>query len=148
MTQNPATEDPNLEAGADAPEQRFAYSGDNSETILRAMVRQEWSPKLTVETGAEIAYNMRQTDQAYSEGGVAIPLPSASVKVEETRGEAFSKATWRINPKLTLEGGVRLEASTISQSGDADQEKSFFFAKPRLLATWTPMANHQLRLRL
>jgi len=76
-----------------------------------------------------------------------VPLPSASVKVEETRGEAFSKATWRINPKLTLEGGVRLEASTISQSGDADQEKSFFFAKPRLLATWTPMADNQLRFR-
>lgn len=133
--------------GADAPEQRFAYSGDSSETILRALVRQEWSPKLTVETGAEIAYNMRQTDQAYSEGGVAIPLPSASVKVEETRGEAFSKGTWRVRSNLTLEAGLRLETSTISQSGDADQEKSFFFAKPRLLATWTPRPSNQLRLR-
>ncbi|MCA0367064.1 MAG: outer membrane beta-barrel protein [Proteobacteria bacterium] len=136
-----------LNNGVDAPEQRFAYSGDRSETILRALVRQEWSPKLTVETGAEIAYNMRQTDQAYSEGGVAIPLPSASVKVEETRGEAFSKGTWRVRSNLTLEAGLRLETSTISQSGDADQEKSFFFAKPRLLATWTPRPNNQLRLR-
>ncbi|MDQ1155199.1 TonB-dependent siderophore receptor [Brevundimonas sp. SORGH_AS_0993] len=133
--------------GVAAPEQRFAYSGDNSETILRALVRQEWSPKLTVETGAEIAYNMRQTDQAYSEGGVAIPLPSASVKVEETRGEAFSKGTWRLRPELTLEAGLRLETSTIGQSGDANQEKSFFFAKPRFLATWTPRPNNQLRLR-
>ncbi|GAW42186.1 hypothetical protein SH203_02602 [Brevundimonas sp. SH203] len=136
-----------LNNGVAAPEQRFAYSGDKSETILRALVRQEWSPKLTVETGGEIAYNMRQTDQAYSEGGVAIPLPSASVKVEETRGEAFSKGTWRVRSNLTLEAGLRLETSTISQSGDANQEKSFFFAKPRLLATWTPRANNQLRLR-
>ncbi|WP_312597993.1 TonB-dependent receptor domain-containing protein [Brevundimonas sp.] len=136
-----------LTNGVDAPEQRFAYSGDRSETILRALVRQEWSPKLTVETGGEIAYNMRQTDQAYSEGGVAIPLPSASVKVEETRGEAFSKGTWRVDSNLTLEAGLRLETSTISQSGDANQEKSFFFAKPRLLATWTPRPNNQLRLR-
>ncbi|MDP3368963.1 MAG: TonB-dependent receptor, partial [Brevundimonas sp.] len=50
-------------------------------------------------------------------------------------------------PTLTLEGGVRLEASTITQSGDADQEKSFFFAKPRLQATWTPIPNNQFRFR-
>lgn len=133
--------------GTAAPEQQFKSDGDSSESILRALVRHERSPALTIEAGAEIAYNMLDVNQAFTIGGVDIPLPSASVKVEETRGEAFSKATWRINPKLTLEGGVRLEASTISQSGDADQEKSFFFAKPRLLATWTPMADNQLRFR-
>jgi len=133
--------------GAAAPEQQFKSNGDSSESILRALVRHERSPALTIEAGAEIAYNMLDVNQAFTVGGVDVPLPSASVKVEETRGEAFSKATWRINPKLTLEGGVRLEASTISQSGDADQEKSFFFAKPRLLATWTPMADNQLRFR-
>ncbi len=133
--------------GTAAPEQQFKSNGDSSESILRALVRHERSPALTIEAGAEIAYNMLDVNQAFTVGGVDVPLPSASVKVEETRGEAFSKATWRINPKLTLEGGVRIEASTISQSGDADQEKSFFFAKPRLLATWTPMANNQLRFR-
>ncbi|QSF55232.1 TonB-dependent receptor plug domain-containing protein [Brevundimonas fontaquae] len=133
--------------GTAAPEQQFKSNGDSSESILRALVRHERSPALTIEAGAEIAYNMLDVNQAFTVGGVDVPLPSASVKVEETRGEAFTKATWRINPKLTLEGGVRLEASTISQSGDADQEKSFFFAKPRLLATWTPMANNQLRFR-
>lgn len=136
-----------LNNGVDAPEQIFDYSGESSETILRALIRHERSPKLTIETGGEVAYNMRQTDQAYSEGGVVIPLPSASVKVEETRGEAFSKGTWRLHPDLTLEAGLRLEASTIKQSGDADQEKSFFFAKPRFMATWTPMPNNQLRFR-
>jgi len=133
--------------GTAAPEQQFKSNGDSSESILRALVRHERSPALTIEAGAEIAYNMLDVNQAFTIGGVGVPLPSASVKVEETRGEAFSKATWRINPKLTLEGGVRLEASTISQSGDADQEKSFFFAKPRLLATWTPMTDNQLRFR-
>ena len=91
---------------------------------------------------------MLEVEQAYSVGGTPIPLPSASVKVEETRGELFGKATWRINPKWTLEGGLRLESSTISQSGDAEQEKSFVYAKPRLLTTWTPMANTQVRLRI
>ncbi|MBA4808960.1 TonB-dependent receptor [Brevundimonas sp.] len=136
-----------LNNGVDQPEQVFDYSGESSETILRALIRHERSPKVTLETGGEIAYNMRQTDQAFTEGGVPIPLPSASVKVEETRGEAFSKGTWRLHPDLTLEGGLRLEASTITQSGDANQEKSFFFAKPRFMATWTPMPNNQLRFR-
>jgi outer membrane cobalamin receptor len=129
------------------PEQLFGAVGESSESIVRGLLRFERSPALTFEGGGEVAYNMLEVEQAFTEGGVAIPLPSASVKVEETRGEAFGKATWRIRPELTLEGGLRLETSTISQSGDADQEKSFFFAKPRLLATWTPMPDNQVRLR-
>ena len=132
----------------DEPEQLFNADGNSSETILRGLVRYERSPAMDFEAGGEVAYNMLEVDQAYTVGGVAVPLPSASVKVEETRGELFGKATWRINPKWTLESGLRLESSTISQSGDASQEKSFFFAKPRILATWTPMPNNQLRLRL
>mgnify|MGYP000061539491 CR=1 FL=1 len=38
--------------------------------------------------------------------------------VEETRGELFGKATWRVRPELNVEGGLRLEASTITQSGE------------------------------
>ena len=135
------------ERGTEEPIQRFAATGDSSETILRGLLRFERSAALEFEGGGEIAYNMLEVEQAYSIGGVDKPLPSASVKVEETRGELFGKATWRINPKWTLESGLRLESSTISQSGDASQEKSFFFAKPRVLATWTPMANSQVRLR-
>ncbi|MFC7377153.1 TonB-dependent receptor plug domain-containing protein [Brevundimonas sp. GCM10030266] len=134
-------------SGVGSPLQRFESVGEASETILRSLVRFEQSPKLTWEFGGEVAYNMLETDQAFSVGGVAVPLPSASVTVEETRGELFGKSTWRLRDDLTVEGGLRLEASTITQSGDADQEKSFFFPKPRLLATWTPMPNNQLRLR-
>ena len=133
--------------GTTSPEQRFTSVGNASETILRSLLRWERSPSMTIEGGAEVAYNMLETDQAFTVGGTPVPLPSASVTVEETRGEAFSKATWRIRPDLTLEGGLRLEASTITQSGDADQEKSFYFAKPRFQATWTPMANNQVRFR-
>ena len=133
--------------GVQGDEQVFTADGKSSETILRGLVRNERSTALTLEAGGEVAYNMLEIDQAFSVGGANVPLPSASIKVEETRGEAFTKATWRIHPDLTLEGGLRLEASTITQSGDANQEKSFFFAKPRFLATWTPMPNNQLRYR-
>ena len=130
-----------------SPEQRFEAVGNGSETILRSLIRFEKSPAITLETGGEIAYNMLEVDQSFTVGGKPIPLPSDQIKVEETRGEAFGKGTWRVRPNLTLEGGLRLEASTITQSGDADQEKSFFFAKPRLQGTWTPMPNNQLRFR-
>ncbi len=135
------------ENAVNAPEQRFSSVSESSETILRSLLRYEHSPKLTIETGGEVAYNMLETEQAFSVGGVAVPLPSASVKVEETRGELFAKGTWRLRDNLTLESGVRVEASTISQSGDADKEKSFYFIKPRFLATWTPRPNNQFRLR-
>ncbi len=141
-----ATSDATL-SGAVSPQELFGAEGDSSESILRATLRHERRPGLTFEFGGEVAYNMLDVKQAYSVGGAAVPLPSASVKVEETRGEAFLKTTWRVNPKLTLEGGLRLETSTISQAGDADQEKSFFYAKPRFQATWTPKADHQLRFR-
>jgi hypothetical protein len=124
--------------GIAGPEQRFASDGHASETILRSLLRWERSPALTLEAGGEIAYNMLEVDQALTDGGVVIPLPSDQIMVEETRGELFGKATWRVRPDLNLEGGLRLEASTITQSGDADQEKSYYFAKPRLQLTWPP----------
>jgi len=137
----------NTAGGVTSPEQRFASQGNTSETILRSLLRWEQTAAVTVEGGGELAYNMLEVDQAFTQGGVAVPLPSDQIKVEETRGELFAKTTWRVSPNLTAEGGVRLEASTIKQSGDADQEKSFFFAKPRVQVTWTPMPQNQLRLR-
>jgi hypothetical protein len=134
-------------SGAAKPEQKFSADGKSSESIFRALVRNERSAALTLEAGGEVAYNMLEVRQAFTVGGVGVALPAAAGKVEATRGEAFSKATWRMNPKLTLEAGLRLETSTIKQSGDAQQEKSFFFAKPRVLATWTPIAKNQVRFR-
>ncbi|WP_396594446.1 TonB-dependent receptor plug domain-containing protein [Brevundimonas sp. R86498] len=130
-----------------SPEQRFEADGRASESILRSLLRWERSSALTLEAGGEVAYNMLEIDQAFLQGGVAVPLPSDQIKVEEKRGEVFGKATWRPRTDLTVEGGLRMEASTLTQSGDADQEKSFFFAKPRLQLTWTPRPQNQLRFR-
>jgi outer membrane receptor protein involved in Fe transport len=69
------------------------------------------------------------------------------VKVEELRGEAFGQATWRPAPKLTVEAGLRVEVSEISQSGDSDESKSFVYPKPRIQLTWTPWEGHQFRFR-
>ncbi len=79
---------------------------------------------------------------------MSIPLPSASVKVEELRGEIFGQTTWRPSPKLTVEAALRVEVSEISQSGDSDLTETFVYPKPRLQLTWTPIADHQFRFRI
>ena len=125
----------------------FTADSTSGESIGRAILRFRPNGRWSFETGGEAAYNFLDSATAYSENGVPIPLPSSSVKVEELRGEVFGQATWRPSPALTVEGGLRLEVSEISQSGDSDQTKSFVYPKPRIQATWTPRPGHQFRFR-
>ncbi len=125
----------------------FSADATSGESIGRAVLRFRPNDRWAFETGGEVAYNFLDSVTAYEENGVQIPLPSSSVKVEELRGEVFGQTTWRPSPKLTLEGGLRVEVSEISQSGDSDLTKTFVYTKPRLQATWTPWAGHQFRFR-
>ncbi|MDP1911951.1 TonB-dependent siderophore receptor [Brevundimonas sp.] len=125
----------------------FTADGTSGESIGRAVLRFRPNDRWSLETGGEVAYNFLDSATAYSENGVPILLPSSSVKVEELRGEVFGQVTWRPSPTLTVEGGLRVEVSEISQSGDSDLTKSFVYPKPRLQATWTPWTGHQFRFR-
>jgi outer membrane receptor protein involved in Fe transport len=121
---------------------------DTGETIVRSELKHRRSDSLSFEAGLEGAYNVLDGDTRYFENGLALPLPAAQVKVEELRGELSGKAIWRASPKLNVEAGARMEVSRISQSGDTDLSKSFFYPKPRVLATWSPTTTDQLRLRV
>lgn len=134
------------ESGGDSS--TFTADTSEGETIGRAVLRFRPNDRWAFETGGEVAYNVLDSANTFAENGVPVPVPSASVKVEELRGEVFGQATWRLDPTLTLEGGLRVEVSEISQSGDSDLTKSFVYPKPRLQATWTPAAGHQVRVRL
>lgn len=125
----------------------FTADSTSGESIGRAILRFRPDNRWSFETGGEVAYNFLDSATAYSENGIPVPLPSSAVKVEELRGEVFGQATWRPSPTLTVEGGIRVEVSEISQSGDSDLTKSFVYPKPRIQATWTPRAGHQFRLR-
>ncbi len=131
-----------------AMDQLFAYDNTSGETILRGAVTFQQSDTLTFEGGAEGAFNFLDAQQALTVGGAPVPLPSDSVRVEELRGELFGASTWRPTDELTLEGGLRIERSTISQSGGSDLENTFTFLKPRASLTWTPSEHDQLRLRV
>jgi hypothetical protein len=125
----------------------FTADSTSGESIGRAILRFRPNDRWSFETGGEVAYNFLDSATAYSENGVPIPLPSSAVKVEELRGEVFGQATWRPASTLTIEGGLRVEVSEISQSGDSDLTKSFVYPKPRIQATWTPRPGHQFRFR-
>lgn len=129
-------------------DQVFAYDNMSGETIVRGSATFEQSEDLTFEAGAEGAFNFLDAQQALTVGGAPVPLPSDSVRVEELRGEVFGQSTWRPNEDLTLEGGLRIERSTISQSGGSDLEQTFTFLKPRAVLTWTPSEHDQFRLRI
>jgi len=126
----------------------FSQGSTNGESIVRGKLRYTWTDTLTVEGGAEGAYNFLDRTSAFTLNGAPIPIPAASVLVEETRGEVFGTATWRALPTLTVEAGARVEYSTISQSGDSNLSQTFVYPKPRLFVTWAPNENNQVRFRI
>ena len=126
----------------------FLNSKDISETVGRLNLRRTVSPALNIEAGVEGALNTLDSATTLRINTAVVPLPAANVQVEETRGEAFGLASWRISPKLALELGVRQEVSTVTSTGDVELEKSLSFTKPRLTATWSPFDDLQVRGRL
>jgi len=129
-------------------DQHFSLASTGGESVGRGVLHWRRSPELTIDAGGEYAYNWVRTRTSFSDNGAAIAIPAANVRVQEGRGEAFATATWRALPSLTVEAGVRVETSTISSSGDVTLSKTLTFPKPRLLATWSPTAHDQVRLRV
>jgi outer membrane receptor protein involved in Fe transport len=126
----------------------FALKKTTGESILRNTIRFQAVPSLALQAGIEGDYNWLVTNTRYLENGVVTPLPAADVVVRELRGEAFATATWQARPNLTIEAGVRTEASRITSGGDVISERSLVYPKPRLAISWSPDAADQLRLRI
>lgn len=126
----------------------FGQNIRTGESIGRLSLRYTRSPTLTFEAGGEAVYNFLDSNQHFIDNGAVVALPSSTVSVDEKRGELFALGTWKINPKLTLEAGARFEFSEIAESGDTTKSRSFFYPKPRVLLTWNPRKNTQIRLRV
>src|SRR5262249_7076132 len=121
----------------------FTYKAEAGESIGRVILKNATTPTLSIEGGGEVAYNYRDQKTALTQDGAPTALPAANVRVEELRWEVFADATWKPSPKYSLEAGVRVEESTITETGDEARERSFTYPKPRLLATWSPTPNSQ-----
>lgn len=118
----------------------FRDDSDASESIVRALVRRH-GDAFSLEGGLEMALNTLDSRTSLTENSIEVAIPSAIVRVEERRSEAFITGTWTLSPAWNLELGSRFEYSELTQSGDATSSKSFFFPKPRALLTWSQGAN-------
>lgn len=123
------------------------------ERIARGVVKWNAITGHALEFGGEGAFNFRDTtldivNQPSGGPPVRVPLPVADARVEELRGELFVTDMWSVSPKLSVEGGVNVEFSRISQTGDQEQEREFNFVKPRLNATYVLNPDHTLRFSL
>lgn len=125
----------------------------NGERILRARLKWTASAAHTLEFGAEGAFNYRDTTLDIvnqPRGGAPMPVPLAvsNARVEETRGEVFATDIWTLSPAWTLEYGLNVEASRITQTGDQQKERSFRYVKPRATATYVMSPASTLRFSL
>ncbi|HXV01266.1 MAG TPA: TonB-dependent receptor, partial [Caulobacteraceae bacterium] len=126
----------------------FTLHKKTSESIVRTTVKYAAAKNLSLEAGAEGDYNWLQSRTSFIENGGPVALPAANVTVAEARGEAFLTAVWRPRSNITVEGGLKGEASHIASSGQVVSARSLYFAKPRLLVGWSPDGADQLRVRV
>lgn len=134
-------------SGLGAPQVSVSRSTARESILRPTLTLPPWRG-VGIEAGGEAALNSLDSRSGLSVGGAAVAVPSANVTVKETRGEGFVTLTARPAPRLNLEAGLRVETSTISQSGDVNRSKTFTFAKPRLIATFAPSPDRQARLRI
>ena len=89
-----------------------------------------------IEFGSEVAVNILQTDLEYfdRENGplLEVEIDNSAISVKETRVESFVNDTWKISNKTTLEGLLIGEYSKIGVTGDATNNRTFFFLRPSL----------------
>ena len=122
--------------------------GDTSESIGRVVLTASRWASLRLETGLEGALNSLDSVSTLSRDGIPVAVPSANVRVQETRGEVFATANLKPAERVSLELGARMEASTIDQSGGANQSKSLSFFKPRGIAAFQLDGQTQIRVRV
>jgi hypothetical protein len=128
-------------------------STDNQATEGIARVEFDWSglSNHALQLNLEGAYNeldgslLQVVDRGA--GAVVVDVPGANSVVEEVRGDFLLKDTWTLG-KFELDYGLGAESSTISQTGDAELERDFFFVKPHVVVSYAPGQGKQTRLRV
>ncbi len=123
----------------------------NTEAISRAEFDWAVLADHTIQLNGEWAYNLldgkfNQQDDTGT-GPVYIDVPGANSRVEESRGDFMLKDIWSLG-LFELDYGLGAETSTLTQSGDVDQEREFFFIKPQAILSYTPETGRQTRLRI
>ncbi len=124
----------------------------NTETILRTEIDYSGINGHLLEFSAEGAIN--RLDSAFSLlvdsddglGLVLINVAGAITQVEERRGDFSLSDSFKVGP-IALDAVFAAEVSNIEQTGGFAADRSFFFIKPSLTATYAPNKQLQFRAR-
>jgi hypothetical protein len=121
---------------------------DSGESILRGTLSRSLTPQHRIEFGGEGAFNSLDQELVFVTDPPSPPIPNSNVLVEEERAEFFVSHTWRPSSAWSLETRVAWETSTLTFTGDADQEVDLAFWKPSIQLARTFGGNNQLRFRI
>jgi len=105
------------------------------EHILNGRLSWEKSDRLTFAIGTESVFNSMDRESSFVMNATSPDVPTDHVRVEEDRTESFVSGNWKMTPKLSLEGELKVEASTISVPA-ANRSDSFTYYKPRFQAVY------------
>jgi hypothetical protein len=149
----------------DAIETQRNVNASGNQTLLRiadiynvstegiSRIELDWSGMTdhTIQANMEFVYNVldgkfSQTDDTGT-GPFAIEVPGANSRVEELRGDFLLLDTWSLG-QFEMDYGLGAEVSTLIQTGDVDNESSFFFLKPQGVLSFSPVQGQQTRFRL
>ena len=128
---------------------------DTVSKLIEGIVRFEvdWSglKNHAIQFNLEGAYNdldgsLFQTEDTGA-GALIVDIPGGNTRVEESRGDFLLKDTWSLR-QFELDYGLCAEVSTITQSGDEEQKRSFFFLTPQGSLSFSPVQGQQTRFRL
>ncbi|MEN8260624.1 MAG: TonB-dependent receptor, partial [Pseudomonadota bacterium] len=133
---------------------RFRLADSDSvktESIVRVELDWARQPNRAVQINLEGAFNVLDNNFSLSEdtgaGPMPVVVPGANARVEEVRWDLLILESWSTG-RFVLDYGLGAEQSTISQSGDVNQKRNFFFLKPRSVLTYSPGQAKLTRLRL
>lgn len=124
---------------------------DTSETIGRLEFDWTGIENHQLQLNAEFALNALEGGlfQTVDDGSgpVIEDVPGANTRVEEERFDILLADTWR-RGVIELNYGLGAEASTLTQTGDAELDRDFFFIKPHAVFSYSPERGRQTRFRL
>ncbi|TDF34596.1 hypothetical protein EYS14_22825 [Alteromonadaceae bacterium M269] len=140
----------NIDAVNDDDDVTTAFLTDSieAESIIRAEFDWNGWNNHTVQFGSEFAENFIKSESEFIENDLPVELSGANTEVSELRGEIFISDSISVTSKLTADAALAVERSTIKQTGDVDNSRTFTFAKPRLSLTYVTSDVTQWRLRL
>jgi hypothetical protein len=138
----------------DATDTQTAFRSAVSAKVSKELIGRlefDWSgiTNHTLQVNLEGAFNsldgtLEQTEDLGT-GLLNVDVPGGNTRVEELRGDFQVKDSWNFN-YIELSYGIGAEISTITQTGDAELERTFKFIKPELLLTYSTESGQQTRL--